>query len=250
MTRARHVLTLLLVAAHASWAQSQSPSSLLGVSLSQSKGSASLGAPMQIVVLLSLLTVIPAVIMPVTPFMRITVVLHFLRQALGTQTTPSNQVLIGLSLFLTLLIMQPVVSEMYHKGWEPLEQGQVTWEQGFDDGAKPLQAFLVRYAREKDVRLFLEVSHTPAPQRPSDLSLSILMPAYVISELKTGFQIGAVLYLPFLVIDLVVASVTLSIGMVQLPPVMLSAPFKILLFVLVDGWNLVVGSLVRSFYQT
>jgi flagellar biosynthetic protein FliP len=250
MTKARHVLTLLLVASQASWAQSQSPSSLLGVSLTQSKGSASLGAPMQIVVLLTLFTILPAVIMTVTPFLRITVVLHFLRQALGTQGTPSNQVLIGLALFLTLLIMQPVVSEMYHKGWEPLEQGQVTLQQAFDDGSKPLQAFLIRYVREKDVRLFLDVSHTPAPQRPADLSLTVLVPAYVLSELKTGFQIGAVLFLPFLVIDLVVASVTLSIGMIQLPPVMLSAPFKILLFVLVDGWNLVVGSLVRSFYQT
>jgi flagellar biosynthetic protein FliP len=248
MKLARYVLTLLLAASSA-WG-AQGPASLMSISLTQSKGSVSLGAPMQIIVLLTLLTILPAVIMTVTPFLRITIVLHFLRQALGTQGTPSNQVLIGLALFLTLLIMQPVVSEMYHKGWEPLEQGQVTWEQGFDDGAKPLQAFLVRYVRDKDVRLFLDVSHTPAPQRPSDLSLSILMPAYVISELKTAFQIGAVLYLPFLVIDLVVASVTLSIGMVQLPPVMLSAPFKIMLFVLVDGWNLVVGSLVRSFYQT
>lgn len=230
--------------------EAQNPASLLGVSLTQSKGSASLSAPLQIVVLLTLLTILPAVIMTVTPFLRITVVLHFLRQALGTQGTPSNQVLIGLSLFLTLMIMQPVVSDMYHKGWEPLEQGQTTWQQAFDDGSKPLQAFLVRYVREKDVRLFLDVSHTPAPQRPADLSLSVLVPAYVLSELKTGFQIGAVLFLPFLVIDLVVASVTLSIGMVQLPPVMLSAPFKILLFVLVDGWNLVVGSLVRSFYPT
>ena len=229
--------------------KAESPGSLLGVSMTQSKGSASLSAPMQIVVLLTLLTVLPAIIMTVTPFLRITIVLHFLRQALGTQGTPSNQVLIGLALFLTMLIMQPVVSDMYHRGWEPLEQGQVTWQQAFDDGSKPLQAFLVRYVREKDIRLFLDVSHTPAPQRPSDLSLSILAPAYVLSELKTGFQIGAVLFLPFLVIDLVVASVTLSIGMIQLPPVMLSAPFKILLFVLVDGWNLVVGSLLRSFYQ-
>lgn len=229
--------------------KAESPGSLLGVSMTQSKGSASLSAPMQIVVLLTLLTVLPAIIMTVTPFLRITIVLHFLRQALGTQGTPSNQVLIGLALFLTMLIMQPVVSDMYHKGWEPLEHGQVTWQQAFDDGSKPLQAFLVRYVREKDIRLFLDVSHTPAPQRPSDLSLSILAPAYVLSELKTGFQIGAVLFLPFLVIDLVVASVTLSIGMIQLPPVMLSAPFKILLFVLVDGWNLVVGSLLRSFYQ-
>ncbi len=241
-------LTIFLTAVGA--ASAQGSSTLLGVSMNQSKGSSSLSAPMQIVVLLTLLTVLPAIIMTVTPFLRITIVLHFLRQALGTQGTPSNQVLIGLALFLTMLIMQPVVSEMYHKGWEPLEQGQVTWQQAFDEGAKPLQAFLVRYVREKDARLFLDISHTPAPNRPADLSLGILAPAYILSELKTGFQIGAVLFLPFLVIDLVVASVTLSIGMIQLPPVMLSAPFKILLFVLVDGWNLVVGSLLKSFYQT
>jgi flagellar biosynthesis protein FliP len=220
-----------------------------GVSLIQSKGSATLSMPMQIVVMLTVLTILPAVIMSVTPFLRITVVLHFLRQALGTQGTPSNQVLIGLALFLTMLIMQPVLVDVYRQGWEPLESGNVTWEKAFDDGSKPLKAFLVKYVREKDVHLFLEVSHTPAPQRPADLGLAVLVPAYVISELKTGFQIGAVLFLPFLVIDLVVASVTLSIGMVQLPPVMLSAPFKILLFVLVDGWNLVVGSLIRSFYS-
>jgi flagellar biosynthetic protein FliP len=248
MKLARSVLTLWLVSSGASWAQN--PGSLLGVSLTPSKNAASLGVPMQIIVVLTLLTVLPAVVMTVTPFLRITVVLHFLRQALGTQTTPSNQVLIGLSLFLTVLIMQPVVTEMYHKGWEPMEQGEVNWQQAFDEGSKPLRTFLIRYVREKDVRLFLEVSQMPAPARPSDLSLTVLLPAYVLSELKTGFQIGAVLYLPFLVIDLVVASVTLSIGMVQLPPVMLSAPFKILLFVLVDGWNLVIGSLVRSFYQT
>jgi flagellar biosynthetic protein FliP len=146
--------------------------------------------------------------------------------------------------------MQPVVTDMYHQGWEPMENGHATWQQAFDNGTKPLKAFLVRYVREKDVKLFLEVSHTPQPQRPADLGLNVLVPAYILSELKTGFQIGAVLFLPFLVIDLVVASVTLSIGMVQLPPVMLSAPFKILLFVLVDGWNLVVGSLIRSIYQT
>ncbi len=223
--------------------------SLLGVSLTPSKGSVSLTAPMQIVFLLTLLTILPAVIMSVTPFLRITVVLHFLRQALGTQGTPSNQVLIGLALFLTLVIMQPVATDMYHKGWEPLEAGQVTWQQAWQDGSQPLKVFLSRYVREKDVRLFLEISHTQPPRNPSDLGITILMPAYVLSELKTGFQIGAVLFLPFLIIDLVVASVTLSIGMVQLPPVMLSAPFKILLFVLVDGWNLVVGSLVRSFYS-
>jgi flagellar biosynthesis protein FliP len=227
----------------------ESPNSLMGVSLTPGKGSVSLTGPMQIIFVLTLLAILPAVIMSVTPFLRITVVLHFLRQALGTQGTPSNQVLIGLALFLTLVIMQPVVTEMYHKGWEPLEAGQETWQQAWEDGSQPLKAFLSRYVREKDVRLFLEITHTPAPRDPSGLGITILMPAYVLSELKTGFQIGAILFLPFLIIDLVVASVTLSIGMVQLPPVMLSAPFKILLFVLVDGWNLVVGSLVRSFYS-
>ncbi len=222
----------------------------LGLSLNNAKGTSSLGVPLQIVAVLTLMTLLPAIVMSVTPFLRITIVLHFLRQALGTQGTPSNQVLIGLALFLTILIMQPVTSEMYSKGWEPLEKGDLTTSQAFESGTQPLKTFLVRYVREKDVRLFLEISHTAAPARPSDLGLAVLVPAYVLSELKTGFQIGAVLFLPFLVIDLVVASVTLSIGMVQLPPVMLSAPFKILLFVLVDGWNLVVGSLVRSFYQT
>jgi flagellar biosynthetic protein FliP len=249
MTRLiRYCLAILLVVA--ATGSAQTPNSLLGISLSPSKGPVSLSVPIQIIVLLSLLTVLPALIMSVTPFLRITVVLHFLRQALSTQGTPSNQVLIGLALFLTLVIMQPVVTDMYHKGWEPLEAGEATWQQAWDDGSQPLKSFLVRYVREKDVRLFLDISHTPAPHDPSGLGLQVLMPAYVLSELKTGFQIGAVLFLPFLVIDLVVASVTLSIGMVQLPPVMLSAPFKILLFVLVDGWNLVIGSLMRSFYST
>ena len=220
---------------------------ILGVPIA-AKADGSLSAPMQIVVMLTLMSVLPAIVMSLTPFLRITVVLHFLRQALGTQSTPSNQVLIGLSLFLTLLIMGPVATEMYEKGWLPLEKGQLASSEAFEQGAKPLKSFLVRFVREKDVQLFLEISRTPAPSKPADLDLKILMPAYIISELRTGFQIGAVLFLPFLVIDLVVASVTLSIGMVQLPPAMLSAPFKILLFVLVDGWNLVIGSLVKSFY--
>jgi len=204
--------------------------------------------PMQIIILLTLLTLLPAAVMSVTPFLRITVVLHFLRQALGTQSTPSNQVLIGLALFLTIVIVQPVAADIYHQGWEPMEAGKLTPAQAMEAGSKPLRVFLARFAREKDIRLFLEISRAPAPRNRDDLDLRILIPAYMLSELKTGFQIGAVLFLPFLVIDLVVASVTLSVGMVQLPPIMISAPFKILLFVLVDGWNLVVGSLMRSFY--
>lgn len=220
-------------------------SSILGETLA--KGG-TISVPMQVVVLLTALSLLPAIIMSITPFLRITIVLHFLRQALGTQSTPSNQVLIGLGLFLTMLIMNPVASEIYTKAWEPMEQGKLTQAQAFEEGSKPMRVFLLRFAREKDIQLFLEISHTPVPAKPADLDLKILVPAYVISELKTGFQIGAVLFLPFLVIDLVIASITLSIGMVQLPPVMLSAPFKILLFVLVDGWNLVIGSLVKSFY--
>jgi flagellar biosynthetic protein FliP len=208
---------------------------------------AGLSSPMQIVLLMTGLTLLPAIVMSITPFLRIAIVLHFLRQALGTQTVPSNQVLIGLSLFLAMLIMQPVAGEIYRTAWQPVQQGELTWEQGVDAGSKPLHNFLIKFTREKDVKLFLEISHQAAPRTPAELGLTILIPSYILSELKAGFQIGAVLYLPFLIIDILVASVTLSIGMVQLPPVMVSAPFKILLFVLVDGWNLVVGSLMKSF---
>jgi flagellar biosynthetic protein FliP len=224
------------------------PSGLLGIPFSGGKGAASLGVPMQIVLSLTLLTLLPAAIMSITPFLRITVVLHFLRQALGTQTTPSNQILVGLALFLTLLIMRPVANDIYAHSWQPMERGDLTSQQALDEAAKPLKSFLAKYVREKDVRLFVEMSHAPRPATPADLDLAVLVPSYILSELKTGFQIGAVLFLPFLIIDLVVASVTISVGMMQLPPVMISAPFKILLFVLVDGWNLVVGSLVKSFY--
>jgi flagellar biosynthetic protein FliP len=212
------------------------------------KAGPAMSVPMQIAISLTLLTLLPAMVMCITPFLRITIVLHFLRQALGTQTTPSNQVLIGLALFLSMAIMQPTAAEIYRNAWQPFDKGQLSTEQAFEKGAEPLRAFLSKFVREKDVKLFLEISNAPAPRTPADLELKTLIPAYILSELKAGFQIGAVLFLPFLIIDLVVASVTLSIGMVQLPPVMLSAPFKILLFVLVDGWNLVVGSLMKSFY--
>lgn len=206
-----------------------------------------LGAPLQIVLLLTALTLLPAALMSLTPFLRIVMVLHFLRQALGLQSAPSSQVLIGLSLLLTMVIVQPVAWEVYAAGWQPLEKGEITADQAWHAAWKPMQVFLLKYAREKDIRLFVELAREPAPSKPTDVSFRVLAPAYVLSELRTGFQIGAVLFFPFLVIDLVVASLTLSAGMVQLPPAMISAPFKILLFVLVDGWNLVIGSLVRSF---
>lgn len=222
--------------------------SLLGITLVQNKSGAALSLPMQIVLMLTLLTLLPAIVMSVSPFLRITVVLHFLRQALGTQTAPSNQVLVGLALFLTLIVVQPVARQIYDGSWEPLEQGKISGTEAWDRASVPIKTFLLRFAREKDLQLFVELSHSPAPAKPDDVPLSAIVPAYVLSELKASFQIGAVLFLPFLIIDLVVASVTVSVGMMQLPPVMISAPFKILLFVLVDGWNLVIGSLVRSFY--
>jgi flagellar biosynthetic protein FliP len=238
-------LSLLLAPLHAVAAPAKPASS----SLSFIDGGQSVSAPMQVLILMTVLTLLPAAVMCVTPFLRITVVLHFLRQALGTQTTPSNQVLLGLALFLSTLVMAPVATDVYHKGWEPMEEGKMTTTEAFTEGSKPLANFLVRFAREKDIQLFLDITHAPAPRTPKDLDMKILVPAYILSELKTGFQIGAVLYLPFLVIDLVIASVTVSIGMMQLPPVMVSAPFKILLFVLADGWNLVIGSLMKSLYS-
>jgi flagellar biosynthetic protein FliP len=246
MIRILSILLLLLMCGAALAAPTSDPVIPVFGGGANAKG-LTLSTPMQIVILMTLLTLLPAVVMAVSPFLRITIVLHFLRQALGTQSAPSNQVLVGLALFLAFLVMQPVVVDIYHRGWEPVESGQVSWEQGFDEGAKPLKTFLLKFAREKDIKTCVEIAKSPAPRTPADLDLKVLIPAYILSELKAGFQIGAVLFLPFLIIDLVVASVTLSIGMVQLPPVMVSAPFKILLFVLVDGWNLVIGSLLKSF---
>lgn len=239
MNALRLTLALAILGHSAGYAASPAPLA----SLEQAKNN----SPLQVILLLTALALLPAIFMSITPFLRITVVLHFLRQALGTQTTPSNQVLVGLALFLTIPLIQPVASEVYTQAWAPLERGEIGYRQAWEAGSKPVQHFLLKSVREKDIHLFLDITHSPAPAKPADLPLSVLVPAYVLSELRIGFQIGAVLFLPFLVIDLIVASVTLSVGMVQLPPVMLSAPFKILLFVLVDGWNLVVGSLIRSF---
>ncbi len=205
-------------------------------------------APWSIVALLTLLTFLPALLLCITPFARLLVIFHFLRQALGTQTAPTNQVLIGLALVLTFFVMQPVVADVQKVAIDPLENGNITTMQAIDRGSTPVRDFMLRYTREKDLALFVEMSHTARPRGPQDLPMRVVAPAYMISELKTGFQIGAVLFLPFLVIDIVVASVTTSIGMLQLPPVVISTPLKIMLFVMVDGWNLLVGSLLKSFY--
>jgi len=203
--------------------------------------------PWTILVLMTVLTVLPAILLSMTPFVRLLVVFHFLRQALGTQTTPTNQTLIGLSLFLTFFIMQPVGAQIYDAAIVPMEQGSISAVGALELAATPMRKFMLKYAREKDLALFVELSKEPRPRTADDLPMRVVLPAYMISELKAGFQIGMVLFLPFLVIDLVTASITTSVGMFQLPPVVISTPLKILLFVVVDGWHLVVGSLMKSF---
>jgi len=204
-------------------------------------------APVTIIILLTLLTLLPAILLSMTPFVRILIIFHFLRQALGTQTAPTNQTLIGLSLFLTYFLIQPVLVTIQRNAIAPYEKGKITVWQALDQGAVPVRNYMLNYTREKDLALFLEIGKEPRPAKPDDLPMRVVIPAYILSELKTGFQIGAVLFLPFLVIDMVTASVTTSVGMFQLPPVVISTPLKILLFVVADGWNLVVGSLLRSF---
>jgi flagellar biosynthetic protein FliP len=207
-----------------------------------------LSVPLQILVLVTLLTLIPAILVSVTSFTRLIIVSHFLRQALGTQTMPPNQVLIGLSLFLTYFIMQPVGEQIHREAVQPMMQGKLTEMQALDQASGPMRQFMLRYTREKDLALFLNIAREPKPRSPQDIPMRVLIPSYMISELKTAFQMGFVLFIPFLVIDMVVAAILLSMGMMQLPPIVISTPFKILLFVLVDGWNLVVGSMVKSFY--
>ncbi len=213
----------------------------------QGLGSASSGLPWNIVVLLTLLTFLPALLLAMTPLLRLLVIFHFLRQALGTQSVPTNQTLVGLALVLTYFLMQPVGAAMYQQAWVPLDARQITVWQALDIGSEPLRHFMLRFVREKDAALFVELAKLPPPRSPEDLPMRVVAPAYMLSELKVAFQIGAVLFLPFLVIDLVVASITTSMGMLQLPPVVISTPIKILLFVMVDGWNLLVGSLMKSF---
>lgn len=213
----------------------------------QISGLGNSSAPWTIVVLLTLLALIPSLMICVTPFARLLVVFHFLRQALGLQTTPSNQTLIGLSLILTFFIMQPVGEQIYRDALVPLESGKITAFDAVARGSDPLRHFMAHYVREKDVALFLDIAHVPRPRNVDDIPMRVMMPAYIVSELRAGFQIGAVLFLPFLVVDMVVASITNAVGMMQLPPVVISTPLKLMLFLMVDGWHLLIGALVRSF---
>jgi len=213
----------------------------------QVDGIGAVSAPLQIVLLLTLISFLPAILVTMTSFTRIAIVFHFLRQALGTQEMPSNQILIGLALFLTMFIMAPVGARINELAVEPALAGQVTMTEAISRGTPPLREFMLKQTREADLALFLELGKVPKPRSAQELPMTVVVPAYVISELKTGFQMGFFLFVPFVLIDLVVSTTLLSMGMMQLPPAMISLPFKVLLFVMIDGWNLVVGSIVRSF---
>jgi len=219
----------------------------LKVDMTGANGQVQMTMPVQILILLTLLTFLPAIIISLSSFTRIIIVFHFLRQALGTQEAPSNQILIGLALFLSFFVMNPTLTAMYNSAYEPWSKGEIDQNQALERGAAPLKQFMLRSTREKDLQLFVEMSGGPKPKTPADLPMRAVMPAFMISEIKTAFQIGFVLFLPFLVIDMVVSSVLLSMGMMQLPPMMVSLPFKVLLFIMVDGWNLVITSLVKSY---
>jgi flagellar biosynthetic protein FliP len=201
----------------------------------------------QMIAMLTVLSLAPSILVMMTSFTRIVVVLSLLRTALGTATAPPNAVIVSLALFLTAFVMGPALQTAYDTAVKPLIANEITTEQAFERGVVPLRAFMEKNVREKDLKLFVDMAKLPQPEKPEDLSLRILVPAFMISELKRAFEIGFLLFLPFLIIDLVVASVLMSMGMMMLPPVVVSLPFKLIFFVLVDGWSLVAGSLIQSY---
>lgn len=239
----RALLAVLLVAAVPAGAAAQAPQDL-SVEI---EGMGTVSAPLQIVVLMTLLTFLPAALVMMTSFTRIAIVFHFMRTALGTQEIPSNQMVIGLTLFLTAFIMAPTVSRINELAIQPTLAGEIDVTTALERGTPPLREFMLRQTREADLALFAGLARIERPASSADLPMRVVIPAFAISELKTGFQMGFFLFVPFLLVDLVVSTVLLSVGMMQLPPMMISLPFKVLLFVMIDGWNLLVGSLVRSF---
>jgi flagellar biosynthetic protein FliP len=210
-------------------------------------GSTNWSLPIQTLITLTALTFIPAAVLMMTGFTRIIIVFSLLRHALGTQTSPPNQVIVGLSLFLTFFVMAPVFDRIYSEAYLPLSENRITFQQALDRGSVPLKGFMLKQTREADIGLFARMARIEKIEKPEDTPMRVLIPAFVISELKTAFQIGFIIFIPFLVIDMVVASVLMSMGMMMMSPVMVSLPMKLMLFVLVDGWHLIVGSLVQSF---
>jgi flagellar biosynthesis protein FliP len=245
----RRVRLRTVAASVAALVVSATPLAAQDISINFGQGAASGGLNERVIQLIALLTVLslaPSILVMMTSFTRIVVVLSLLRTALGTATSPPNSVIISLALFLTAFVMGPVLTRAYDVGIKPLVANQINVNEAFERASGPLRAFMEKNVREKDLRLFVDMSGEK-PQKPEDLSMRILVPAFMISELKRAFEIGFLLFLPFLIIDLVVASVLMSMGMMMLPPVVVSLPFKLIFFVLVDGWTLVAGSLIQSY---
>ncbi|MFP7732807.1 flagellar type III secretion system pore protein FliP [Priestia aryabhattai] len=217
------------------------------MNLFNSSSPTNISTSVQLLLLLTVFSVAPGILIMMTCFTRIVIVLSFVRTSLGTQQMPPNQVLVGLSLFLTFFIMAPTFSQVNEQALQPLLKEKITLNQAYEKAAEPMKEFMSAHTRQKDLALFLEYADMDKPSSVQDIPLTALVPAYAISELKTAFQIGFMIFIPFLIIDMIIASVLMSMGMMMLPPVMISLPFKILLFVLVDGWNLVIKSLLISF---
>lgn len=208
----------------------------------------SINGALRILFILTLIAIAPFLLITLTSFTRIIIVLHFTRNALNTQTAPPNQVLIGMALFLTVFIMSPTFMSIYTNAWVPFEEGELTQEEALEEGVKPLREFMYKETKASDVRMFMDIARQNWDGKPDSVPTSVLIPSFIVSELRTAFIIGFLIYIPFIVIDMVVASTLMSMGMMMLPPTTISMPFKILLFVLADGWSLVIGNLVRTFY--
>ena len=241
------ILTLAFVLFNSDHAFGQQPIPKITLGIEKSSKPQDVAVTLQILLLLTILSIAPAILIMMTSFTRIVVVFHFLRQAIGLQQMPPNQLVIGLSLFLTFFVMNPVLKQINDQALQPYLREEISQDVALKKAVTPLREFMLRQTREKDLALFVKMARIPQPQNASELSISTVVPAFVISELRIAFQIGFLLYVPLLMIDMIVASVLMSMGMLMLPPIMISLPFKVLLFVLVDGWYLVVSSLVMSF---
>ncbi len=244
MTMFRHLLPALLLLAPFA-AAAQGLPAITGTPAPG--GGTTYSLSVQTLLLLTSLSFIPAVVLMMTCFTRIIIVFALLRTAMGTQTSPPNQVLLGLALFLSFFVMSPVLERVYADAYVPMSQNEISFDEALARGSVPVKEFMLKQVREPDITLFARLSKTPAVERAEDLPMRVVVPAFVTSELKTAFQIGFVVFIPFLIIDMVVASVLMSMGMMMMSPVIVSLPFKIMLFVLVDGWTLLIGSLVQSF---
>jgi flagellar biosynthetic protein FliP len=243
-------VTALIIFADNTFAQQQQttiPLPKIGIDVGSSDSPKDISVTLQLLLLLTVLSLAPSIMIMTTSFLRLIIVFQFLKNAMGTQQMPPNQLLAGMALFITLFIMAPTWNKVNDEALKPYMDGKITMDSAYNKGINPIREFMFKNVRDEDLELFVSLSNMPKPNSRNDLPTYVLIPAFVISELRAGFIIGFFLFIPFLVVDMVVSSVLMSMGMMMLPPMLVSLPFKVLLFVLVDGWNLIVGSLVRSF---